>query len=866
MRTKIIHLVLLTLALAGCYREPLLEENGILLNLVLEDPQTKTERNGNGALNENVLSSTVDIFFYNESTLAITKEALHVVRSGSLVQIPTTPDDISTIFSGTTAVHAKCGVFVVANFSGTYQGTAGSRTITQIKESLLPAPNWETLPQASFVMTGEGQAELTAPANSTVPVQKTISLTRVAAKVTFDVTVAENASGDNSWTPDADHMSVYMVYAMRKATLGAEPVNMPASDAVAYEQGGTVVYPQYVDKNLYDTGTTRSRNRNGNNVQCKVYSTTHDGEKPFYTYPCTWVTGSSMEPYLKLIIPWSYNNTTRKYYYKIPFAGNSLERNHWYHISIDVQILGIEQADPPQVGITYSIADWSGSMDTTEAGDFTSPTSVPAAVITSHYLNIPITEYVLYNEDELIIPMQTSHDVEVVGFDVDTNNAFQPAHQADDDNYIGESPQLYNPYTSTLLSASALKSTRPNYSAVSVTADTHPFTANSAADADGWELRVNGRESIRFYHPLNRDLSSSAYDVAPYSLRFRVRHQGDASGYYVDIIIEQRPSIIIRPYANSGGNSHYGYAFVNGAQNNGDQYGSNWTQTQTGGNWWSGYTYSYSSTDGSWTGYPYYNSQNSASAWNDWDYFLGSAPSTVTENNNNSNTNMYVIETTVLPSSGSGNMANYVLGDPRSRTVNNLPGNNGEWSNSKTDITGSTRRISNYYPAGDSDYDNFIAPKLRIASSYGSTYLVTFENAKRRCASYQEDGLPAGRWRLPTVAEIEYIALLNTDGKIFRLLGSQSRYDSSNNDDPTTDYWCNSGYMTVYNGTNNQWSSNNNRVPSPVLGGSYTSTDTKYVRCVYDEWYWEQTTYATLNNKGTFTWGDQNRDDVVIAD
>ena len=858
MRTRIIHLVLLTLALAGCYREPLLEENGILLNLVLEDPQTKTERNGDGALNENVLSSTVDIFFYNESTLAITKEALHVVRSGSLVQIPTTPDDISTIFSGTTAVHAKCGVFVVANFSGTYQGTAGSRTITQIKESLLPAPNWETLPQASFVMTGEGQAELTAPANSTIPVQKTISLTRVAAKVTFDVTVAENASGDSNWSPDTEHMSVYMVYAMRKATLGGAPVNMPASDAVAYEQGGTVVYPQYVDKNLYDTGTTRSRNRNKINVQCKVYSTAHDGEKPFYTYPCTWVTGSSMEPYLKLIIPWNYNNTTRKYYYKIPFAGNSLERNHWYHISIDVQILGTEQADPPQVGITYSIADWSGSMDTTEAGDFTSPTSVPAAVITSHYLNIPITEYVLYNEDELVIPMQTSHDVEVVGFSVDTQNAYQAAHQIDA-NFVGNNPRLYNPFTTTLLSAGSIMSARPNYSAATTSADTHSFTSNTAPDANGWALTVNGRESLTFSHLLNRDLESSSYDVAPYTLRFRVRHQGDASGYYVDITIEQRPSIIIRPYANSGGNSHYGYAFVNGGQNNESSNG-NWSR--------SGFLlfgYSYSCTDGTWTGQPNYPNSDNITADEYWDYYLGSAPNTVSESDNNSNTNMYVIETTVLPSSGSGNLTHYVLGDPRTRTVDNLAGANGEWSGNKASVTGTTRRLTNYYPAGDTAYDNFISPKLRIASSYGSTYSVTYDNARRRCASYQEDGLPAGRWRLPTVAEIEYIALLNTDGKIFRLLGSQSRYNSKGKDDPTTDYWCNSGYMTIYNGTNDQWPANENRIPSPVHNTEYASSDTKYVRCVYDDWYWEKTTYATLASKGTFTWGDQNRNDVTIA-
>ena len=67
--------------------------------------------------------------------------------------------------------------------------------------------------------------------------------------------------------------------------------------------------------------------------------------------------------------------------------------------------------------------------------------------------------------------------------------------------------------------------------------------------------------------------------------------------------------------------------------------------------------------------------------------------------------------------------------------------------------------------------------------------------------------------------------------------------------------------MTVYNGTNSQWSENGNRVPSPVRGTQFSSTDTKYIRCVYDEWYWEKTTHATVT-KSSFTWGDQNRDDV----
>ena len=128
---------------------------------------------------------------------------------------------------------------------------------------------------------------------------------------------------------------------------------------------------------------------------------------------------------------------------------------------------------------------------------------------------------------------------------------------------------------------------------------------------------------------------------------------------------------------------------------------------------------------------------------------------------------------------------------------------------------------------------------------------MSYENAVRRCASYQEDGYPAGRWRLPTVAECQYIAQLNTDKKIPRLLGQDSLYDSYYNYTPTTDYWCNSGYVTVYNG-------NSTTPPVPNAG----KTGNRYVRCVYDEWYWENTTFDRVT-KNQFTWGDQAREDVV---
>lgn len=796
------------LTLLSCIKDPEStseELEGIVLTLVVDESETKATKDGNAALNENVISSTIDIFFYDESTLEIKKEVLGANRTGNRVQIATNPNDIENLF-GTLASGAHRGIFVVANFSGSYNGTPGSRTLTDIKGSLLPAPNWETLPQGSFVMTGEQQITLHNAQGST-PVNETVRLARIAVKVTFDVTVASQSTGGNeAWTPDVNNMSVYMVYAMRKATLGAEPEDMPLTSSVTYGSNGsngTIVYNQYVDKILYDTGTTKTRPRGNTTEECAVFSTTYNGaERPFYTYPAAWETGSSMEPYMKLIIPWTYNGTTRKYYYKIPFHGNALERNHWYHISIDVQILGTEQADPPAVDITYAIAPWSGSIDNATAEDITSPTSVPATVITTRYLSVPTTEYVLFDEDNLVIQIMSSHDVEVVGFNVDETNAYKPAHEDDPENYVGSSPRIYNPYLTTL-NLSAINAVRPNYKNDPPT----PVVSNS-----GWTVSVNGRESISVSHTLNRTMSSQDFDVAPYTMRFRIRHTSESDNYFTDVIIEQRPAIIIKPQRNSdtgdilsttnrrgeGHTAEDGYVFINGVRTN--------TDMSTG--------------------------------------------------RSNTNFNMYVVETSVLPTDEGNALRDYVLGDPRqSSPISSISGVSNSVDGVSTTLAsgvniagGDNRTMANYYPAAeDDDHKYFVAPNFRVASSFGTSSAMKRADAVWRCAVYQEDGYPAGRWRLPTEAEIFYMITLSQKNKIPTLFTPDDSVDNGG-------YWSANGAVFPLNDGTIQ--------TRTITQANNTHSGKHWARCVYDEWYWSDTQHEKADRE-TWTWGDEARNTVV---
>ena len=123
----------------------------------------------------------------------------------------------------------------------------------------------------------------------------------------------------------------------------------------------------------------------------------------------------------------------------------------------------------------------------------------------------------------------------------------------------------------------------------------------------------------------------------------------------------------------------------------------------------------------------------------------------------NVNQNNYKVYVTI------GTYENYLVGDPRVAKGGTLSGIN-ELTN---------YRLTNSAAA------NIIAPAFMIASSYGKTYAVTYENAQRRCAAYQENGYPAGRWRIPTPAEIQFVVNRSASGDIAQLFDGQ--YWAGNN-------------------------------------------------------------------------------------
>ena len=280
--------------------------------------------------------------------------------------------------------------------------------------------------------------------------------------------------------------------------------------------------------------------------------------------------------------------------------------------------------------------------------------------------------------------------------------------------------------------------------------------------------------------PFSTSFSSAngnAKDIAKITYTFRISLEGH-SDFYKDITVTQYPSIYVARRQSAGS------PFVNGTDNGAA------TNDQTPS------------------------------------YSLGSV-------SRNGYGDLYNTIVSISTLSGlASTYPNWVIGDPRIRladayngTFQNVPSyhndhgdgsNDTEWR--RTDLGDANDYFDNYL-VGDKDASNFIAPRFMLASGYGyNSSAGTGSNWKlnsERCASYQEDGFPAGRWRLPTEAELLFCATLASNGLI------------SNPFRSNTSYWATSGRALNYSDNSSNWNFSLNNL-----------NNARSSRCIYDVWYW----------------------------
>ena len=288
--------------------------------------------------------------------------------------------------------------------------------------------------------------------------------------------------------------------------------------------------------------------------------------------------------------------------------------------------------------------------------------------------------------------------------------------------------------------------------------------------------------NVTFSHELDntRSDNDTKYDFLIQTTVVRIYHKNNPS-IYQDITFVQYPAMYVTVNEGYEGNNRWNYINVNGHS------WENWT-----------------TRGGAGTNCPTYKGETV--------YWVGVG------GKSSANHNMYQITVTAFDST----TPNYLIADPRAAAKNiTLFKGYSHNNNSKAPDYPvqpdqlKVEEIKGYRGTLVENAENLVAPEFIIAS-----FCATCTNADRniypedsgyyRCASYQEAGYPAGRWRIPTTAELEVVGKLCAQGKLPQIFANGEEYPSS------------SGIFT-----------NNN--------GSFTPTTSAAtsIRCVYDTWYWK---------------------------
>ncbi len=869
---------MMLLVLLACSREwdvvqewdgPVME-----INLDLEDDfQTKAdetyEQPGDNVFHENDIK-WVDFYFYplgktgEQASYHIRKTLDRLTRGSATFRLELTYNQVNHQIFPVNSSTQEAVVFALVNVPTTLLDDQDNTSLTALKQ-LLVTTNFEAVTgtenhrQQSFMMSGEANVKLKPNGRNQKEVAEplTIPLLRYACKLTVSVKTDERvpiktgrkdiAGNDINeyWTPAVQEMKIYIEDAMKTVSLGGEPRKAAAeSEVLSYKSNPLLFF-----ENL-NTGSQ------ANPVYEQIFDPSPGGyynTYPTYMYPQTWENGKEGEPYLKLVLPWlreqddehGIKALKKEFYYKILIPKdrrggefvNTFTRNNWYHYNIDVGMLGADTDDAYVLinPIDCYIYYWQDKSVVVKHAD----------IGNARYLSVSQEEYVLNNETRLDIRYTTSHPVSYV-----VNSA-----------------------------------TRPYYGTKGVGETAHGGTIRKAADgtlyleydASGWFSLAGG--AVVMNHPLDNNYTSADFDYSPYTISLTIYHtdKGAANAdYSKTVTITQNPAIYItaqensdpkviplgrtEPYPDEQENAnnpvwqnyeHNGYVFIDGqriwrhktARNDDGEYGTVARKLA-----------SVSVPSLSWNKGTRTAGIADRLEWLQWR----------TVNFTGGNRNLYTIHVSVLPDD-----SNYIIGDPRTLTPETW--NNGEETHSPV-VTGSTyynwydadgdgtrdtedqayvshfhsgKHISNYktdgaveqplqyyYPAEESSRTaNMLAPAFMVSSRFGGVEFYdgfTRQSARFKCATYQEDGYPAGRWRLPTKAEIDFIGTLTKKGGFVKLFGDSGKYWSAN------------GAVQPNNGVQNV---------------SYA-----LLRCVYDTWYWDAyDDRLPQEDRNTYVFGDYER-------
>ena len=680
-----------------------------------------------------------------------------------------------------------CLVYAVANVD---ESLLTAKTVDGLKSTLIGSEFDETKIQDSFAMDGYATLTLDRAVRN---VTGTVTLQRAAAKLTLSVEVPPSIEVEQKIISpiDGTEQTVILTYYPRPADM-----HVWIANGVRQSELNTAARPAdeerlYSNEVYVAEGAGSPFTRDDSRPKYPYVQ-----DIPFYSYPNSWDPYSPKgNCYLTLELPWQYadeqgavHNVVTYYRLSVRPDKNSIERNTLYDMRVTISRLGGTSVQQP----VDMLFDWNYNMEWNMQTLPTDIKEIRYLVLNNNNFSSSLDAYsfTMENETYISIPYNTSHPVEIESVELSWRDYYNNADRkiplvASGTGYRYSGIDNYSPAT--------------HYAGIEL-------------DADASIIRLR-RDMVHIAWSNNRPALRTDDAINAYTFTIKLRHidaAADEPSARATVVIAQIPAIYITTQYTASNRR-----FINN---------QNTTYRTNIGSWWNPeYIYKgYVTTNNS---YP-----NDATQRRFW---LGSYHNDDYVKNKN---------TYILTISKFATDDNYIIADPRTRNVDNLNESNlsasatASWS--MEDDTKS--QLEHYYPADrDASKTRFIAPQLRVASQWGVTYQISRTGAERRCASYQEDGRPAGRWRLPTAAEIEYISRLSNKQYIPYLFGSSGE---------TANYWCASGGIDVDNDTDN---------PSVTIVETNDS-ERRAVRCVYDEWFWTTDT-LTNANKGRFRWGDRAR-------
>jgi len=820
MRNRIIIALtaLLALAAVSCSEEQLAQEHqnvnaadssGVYFYMYLpkvfgdnDYPTTRatTTEPGIDENNENLIEN-VDVFFY--STDASEDDAPHYKLLGChfeqvtdasaehlnhqydedhmkclyKVYVRVTQADLKQIFGDNYT--DPVNVYVVGNrpWSG-YKGETYSKK--EVKETIINT-GWDKLVISSgytFVMSGE-QTLTPTPTYETdtdgnqklkdVSVSGIVPMKRAAAKLQCLLNVAdtchikseEDTSVVATWVSMPENLTVSFYNGVKRGMVESIPADLGTDDyyTVLARRG------YKLDESFYATADTKKE---------KEYKYSHD---VFYTYPRAWGDDDGNESVVVVCIPWKLRIVGSEEQYELPvntyyqFSANRMRnasnnnqhefvRNTFYKLLLNITRPGSTDVAVPveitPLGYTiqpWGVVDMGKDKDDDISGEFQS------------------YDYLVVDPKTKIVENETS-----------------------------------TTFTYSSSSAVTAKITSVNYNDYSTGSTVSTTLTDSAAIAKaGFTIDMSKTGQITVSHAIAT--AHVAFDIY-----ITVQN---ATGLTETLHIKQYPELYIEMI--DGDN-----VFVNGYYTH-VKDAAHWNRTAISGE--SGYYYSYECQRNKSTYFVSYGAM-----YQD----LSNTSGNLTQ------TTLLCINVTAFDKDNGyytvdGTKYYYKIGDPRanggfsSSDFNDYQATNKSGTSSYKKTYSSYSRTT-YVKSWDDDAASLImigstdesarqviAPLFMVASGWASGSAVSFSNAQKKCATFQENGYPAGRWRLPTEAEIQFIIYLQENKYISTLFNTTS----------TTGYWAAGGRRYYYDKSQNKG-----------IFESGTSSTTAFCRPVYDLWYW----------------------------